>query len=128
MEQFNQRLHFPSSVTNNYNDTQRWISIENSLFDELLQTAEQEKGNKVELILLKRKIVSGIINLRTKEESTVLLTEREFYAGLIQYLPWNGNMTVGTSFIRVLIKNKPELLNIGANFWHPNDVRLIKKS
>lgn len=128
MSHYNQRLTFPTHVTEKYDDARRWISIEDQLFDTLLETAELDNTlDKTELINLKRKIVAGIVNLRSEEKPSVLLTQKEFYMGLLQHLPWDGTMVFGSAFVRILIQNNPKTLQIStSHIWHPNDVRFLE--
>ena len=123
-ERFNKRLTLIYAPK--YDDTQRWISVEPELFEVLLQTAEQDTTqDKRALGEVKQKIVKGIISLCSDD---VLLTQREFYAGILKYLPWDGNLLANRA-VQILIDNNPRILNVSTqNFWHPNDVRLVPQS
>lgn len=123
-EKFNKRLALVQAQK--YDDYSRWISIERELFETLLQTAEQDTTQDRRVLgEVKQKIVKGIISLRSDD---VLLTQREFYAGILKYLPWDGNLLANRA-VQILIDNNPRILNVSTqNFWHPNDVRLVPQS
>ena len=123
-EHFNHRLTLV--YAQEYDDSRRWISVDSNLFEMLLQNAERDTTqNKALLIELKQRIVQGIVSLRSNE---VLLTQKEFYEGLLKYLPWDGNLIKNAS-IRIMLNNNPQILKVGTqNFWYPNDVKLVSQS
>lgn len=105
-------------------DIDRWISVKPAVFNVLLENADQQDlPDKSELLELKRKIVRGIVNLNNNKE--VLLTQKEFFGGLVQYLPWKGDLLYNPNAMTILLNKKQYLLTLGKNnFWKPNDVQL----
>ncbi len=106
-------------------DTKRWIRVGSELFDDLLATADQcRSADKDSLIELKKRIVRGIIFLGERE---VLLTQKEFLGGIVQYLPcYCVTRYANSTHLMIHFNNKPTLLKLGPNFWNPNDVKIIQ--
>lgn len=104
-------------------DRDRWIIVKLEDFTLLLKNAHQHIDPKsLDLFDIGTKILDNTIKV---EHGEVLLTQKEFFAGLIQYLPWDGEIHHSPAFIDVLIDRMPRRLNISTvNFWFPNNIKI----
>lgn len=128
MEEFTTRLMDTNSAQiQACDDTDRWISVKYEDYLLLSSTAyKQNVENKNGLINLGKRILDNSIK---NINGNLLLTQKELFEGLIQYLPWDGKVHYSPAFIKVLIDGRSTTLNIGTvNFWYPNDVRIVSQS
>lgn len=127
MEEFSYRLMYtnPEQIEE-CDDKDRWISLKHEDFLLLCNNAQKQNiPNKKEFMNLASKILDGTIKSANKE---VLLTQKEFFGGLIQYLPWNGKLFFSPNTMPLLLNNQGFLLTLGNNnFWKPNDVRITQQ-
>lgn len=127
MEEFSYRLmHTNPAQIEACDDTDRWISVKHEDFLLLVNNAQKQKiADKKDLMNLATKILEGRVKATSGE---VLLTQKEFFGGLIQYLPWNGKLFFTPNTMPLRLNNQKYFLTLGNNnFWKPNDVRIIQQ-
>lgn len=107
-------------------DTDRWISLKHEDFLLLFNNAHQQNiADKTDLQDLEKKILDGHVKAT---DGQVLLTQKEFFGGLVQYLPWNNKLFFAPNAMPVLLNNQRFLLTLGNNnFWKPNNIRITQQ-